>query len=81
MSYDGGGKPGNGVGTLARKLNGMPFAVARAVNGSPATRASEGLAPKVGSHESCDNHWTQSGTNVFLGRQSRQGESKTPLIA
>ena len=31
MSYDGGGKPGKGVGRLARKLNGMPFAVARAV--------------------------------------------------
>lgn len=31
MSYDGSGKPGKGSGTLARKLNGMPFAVTRAV--------------------------------------------------
>jgi len=31
MSYDGSGKPGKGVGRLAMKLNGTPFAVARAV--------------------------------------------------
>ena len=30
MSYDGGGKPGIGVGLQARKLNGMLFAVTRA---------------------------------------------------
>ncbi|MBK9160028.1 MAG: hypothetical protein IPM27_01445 [Nitrosomonadales bacterium] len=76
MSYDGDGKPGKGVGRLAMKLNGMPFAVTRAVNGSPATRASEGLAPQVGSHESCDNHWTRSGTNVLLGRQKPPGRKQ-----
>jgi len=52
MSYDGNGKPGKGFGRLAMKLNGMPSAVTRAVNGSPATRASEGLAPDTGSHDS-----------------------------
>ncbi|MBI5626398.1 MAG: hypothetical protein HY935_04255 [Nitrosomonadales bacterium] len=31
MSYDDGGKPGKGVGAIARKLDGMPFAVTRAV--------------------------------------------------
>lgn len=31
MSFDGGGKPGKGSGVTARKLNGMPFAVTRAV--------------------------------------------------
>ena len=31
MSYDGGGKPGKGSGVPAMKLNGMPFAVTRAV--------------------------------------------------
>lgn len=31
MSYDGGGKPGIGSGAAATMLNGMPFAVARAV--------------------------------------------------
>jgi len=31
MSYDGGGKPGMGSGAAATMLNGMPFAVSRAV--------------------------------------------------
>jgi len=31
MSYDGGGKPGIGVGLKARMLNGMPSAVTRAI--------------------------------------------------
>jgi len=29
----------------------------------------------------CKVHWTRSGTNVLLGRPSRQGESSAPLIA
>ena len=31
MSNDGGGKPGKGPGQRAKSLNGMPFAVTRAV--------------------------------------------------
>jgi hypothetical protein len=31
MSYDGDGKPGKGPGATAMSLNGMPFAVTRAV--------------------------------------------------
>ena len=31
MSFDGGGKPGMGSGVTARKLNGMPSTVTRAV--------------------------------------------------
>ena len=50
---------------------------------SPAMRAIRGLAPDNRQPLICANNWTQSGTNVLLGRQSRQGEGTQyfPMIS
>ena len=64
------------------KLNGMPSAVTRAVKRIACNVSQQGVGAEVGNHESDDYiNWTRSGTNVFLGRQSRQCESRTPLTA
>jgi len=51
MSY-GGGKPGKGVGRLARKLNGMPSAVTRAAKRIACNVSQQGVGAEVGNHES-----------------------------
>ena len=43
MSYDGNGKPGNGVWLRAMKLNGMPFAVARATKRIACNASQQGV--------------------------------------
>ena len=81
MSDDGNGKPGKGPGGPATSLNGRPFAVTRAVRRIACNVSQQGVGAEPGSHESVQIHWTRSGTNVLLGRPSRQGEGGTSLIA
>jgi len=71
MSYDGNGQPGKGPGASAMSLNGRLFAVARAVKRIACNVSQQGVGAEPGSHESVQNHWTRSGTNVLLGRPSR----------
>ena len=52
MSFDGGGKPGMGSGVTARKLNGMPSAVTRAVKRIACNVSQQGVGAEVGNHES-----------------------------
>jgi hypothetical protein len=81
MSYDGNGQPGKGPGASAMSLNGRPFAVAWGVRRIARNVSQQGVGAEPGSHESVQNHWTRSGTNVLLGRPSRQGEGGTLPIA
>lgn len=81
MSYDGNGKPGKGPGAAAISLNGRPFAVTRATKRIARNVSQQGVGAAIGSHESVQIHWTRSGTNVLLGRPSRQGEGGTSPIA
>ncbi len=81
MSDDGNGQPGKGSGTPAMKLNGRPFAVTRAVRRIACNVSQQGVGADTGNHEAVQIHWTRSGTNVLLGRPSRQGEGGTSPIA
>jgi hypothetical protein len=82
MSYDGNGKPENGVWSTSHESE---WDAVRRRPGSKTDRLQR--EPARGWHRNaiamnlCKVHWTRSGTNVLLGRQSRQGESITPLIA
>ena len=60
-------------------LNGMPLSSPEQQSGSPATRATKGLARDTGSHESVQSDWTRSGTKVLLGRPRPPGREQ--LIA
>lgn len=82
MSDDGGDKPGKGPGRGAMSLNGMSSSVARAVKRIACNASQQGAgADEIGSHESVQIHWTRSGTNVLLGRPSRQGGGSTSPLA
>jgi len=63
------------------KLNGMPFAVPRAVTRIACNVSQQRLAPSLGSHKAVILPWTRSRTNVLLGRLCRQGGGKTTPIA
>jgi hypothetical protein len=82
MSYDGNGKPGKGVWSTSHEPE---WDVARRRPGNKTDRLQR--EPARGWHRNaiamnlCKIDWTRSGTNVLLGRQSRQGESRTPPIA
>ena len=60
-------------------LNGMPFAVARAVKRIACNVSQQGVGIDAIATNLCKVHWTRSGTNNLLGRQSRQGEGGTLL--
>ena len=81
MSDDGNGKPGKGSGVSAMSLNGRPFAVTRAVKRIARNVSQQGVGADTGNHESVQIYWTRSGTNVLLGRRSRQGDGGTSPIA
>ena len=55
-------------------LNGRPFAVTRAVKRIARNVSQQGVGADTGNHESVQIYWTRSGTNVLLGRRSRQGD-------
>jgi hypothetical protein len=82
MSYDGNDKPGKGIGAPAMKSEWD--AVCRRPGNKTDRLQRE---PARGWHRNaiamnlCKVYWTRSGTNVLLGRQSRQGGSRTPLNA
>ncbi len=82
MSYDGNGKPGNGVWNTSHEAE-WDAVLRRPSNKTDRLQRE----PARGWHRNaiamnlCKVHWTRSGTNVLLGRQSRQGESRTSLIA
>jgi len=62
-------------------LNGMPSAVTRAVKRIACDVSQQGVGIEMIAMNLCKIHWTRSGTNVFLGRPSRQGGSRISLIA
>ncbi len=72
----------HGVWRKTTGLNGMPAAVTRAVTMNHLQcEPAKDWRRMTGSHIICDNHWTPSATNVFLGRQCRQGASSASLNA
>jgi hypothetical protein len=77
MSYDGNGKPG--IRGLAQSHESEWDAVRRRPGNKTDRLQRE---PARGWHRNaiatnlCKVYWTRSGTNVLLGRQSRQGESR-----
>ncbi len=63
-------------------LNGLPFAVTRAVRRIACDVSHKGVgAGKPAARKLCKIRWTRSGTNVLLGRPGRQGEGRPPPIA
>jgi hypothetical protein len=83
MSFDGDGKPGMGSGVPATMLNGMPFAVTRAVKADrPQREPARGWHRKmVATKAVIATIGHEAAPTFFWGGKGRQGESRTPLIA
>jgi len=82
MSYDGGGKPGKGSGAPAMKLNGMPFAVPRAVKADRLQREPvRGWRRGTGSHESVTTIGREAAPTFFWGGKAARAKAVSPLIA
>jgi len=82
MSYDGNGKPGNGVWSNSHEsewdaVRRRPSSKTDRLQREPVRgRRRNTIAMNL-----CNVRWTRSGTKVLLGRQSRQGKSRIPLTA
>jgi len=71
MSNDGDGKPGKGPGARATSLNGMPFAVTRAVKRIARDVSQQGVgAGEAGSHESVKSIGHEAAPTFFWGGQA-----------
>lgn len=69
MSYDGGGKPGKGSGDSAMSLNGIPFAVTRAVKRIARDASQQGVGAGAGSHRSVQSIGREAAPTFFRGGQ------------
>ena len=69
-------QPSNATGVTAdgSEWDGVPPSLVCSKADRPQREPSMDWSRYVGSHGSVINHWTRFGTNVFLGRLSRQGD-------